>query len=191
MVSPWTSDEEASWLESFYQNRQPYYQEQSYETGSGYVVQETYGQGTVQGGQSSHFNGGNNNVNSINNRGSSQASHRIRCEVPGCPDREGFTRRGDLIRHIGSVHQGPRKYHCGCCMFAAKPYSTPRKDHLKQHIRKKHKKDGEVQWCSIDDCGVPSSIQLGFSSKRCLAEHGHGYHDGRSTPAYQAAMGKF
>ena len=116
-------------------------------------------------------------------------SNRFWCQAQGCTDNKGFSRKRDLNRHIDAFHQEFKRFHCGCCMNASGTFSSSRKDHIKQHIRKKHIKNSEVQWCDVNNCDA--SIQLGFSSRRCLAEHVHGYHYDNANPALLALQRKF
>ena len=187
MEWPWASNGEASSFRHFDQNLPPSYQPYSQVNRYGYTAQEMGGQVTAQG--NSKFNDDrvsdtNGDDNSVNESISSRGSDRFWCEVQGCTDDKGFTRKRDLGRHIEAIHQGFRRFHCGCCMNAGGTYSSSRKDHIKQHIRKKHKKSGVVQWCNVNDCDAV--VQLGFSSNRCLAEHVYGYHYGNSNPAILA-----
>ena len=191
MASPSSSTGGGSWIRSFDQNGQPVYNVYDECGRCIYTVPDIEAQGVLNLGAHQylyHQDNNNNNPMVNDNIPTASGTYRIWCDVEGCTNREGFTRTGDLRRHKEAVHQGVKQFHCGCCMNANTTYGSSRKDHIKQHIRKKHKKQGDVQWYQLNDCGT--IVQLGFSSKRCLAEHKHKYHYNISSPTYPALIGK-
>ena len=95
------------------------------------------------------------------------------CQVSGGP--QGFTKHSDLMRHLKSVHtQKGNHYLCGCCknQDSSQIYSSSRKDHIKQHLRKFHKmtepEPSHIE-CPVEGCEGHYILVFGFES--CLLTH--------------------
>jgi hypothetical protein len=57
------------------------------------------------------------------------------CESANCRYTKGFGSRGELKRHINSVHKQTNLF----CSVTGCSYSCPRKDNLQDHINRRHK----------------------------------------------------
>lgn len=74
-----------------------------------------------------------------------------KCVVAGCTHSNGFSSKGDLERHKRSIHKQPflhevatRSHYCpelSCPRSSSSSSNEPfvRKDHLREHIKRKHK----------------------------------------------------
>ncbi|KAL4893327.1 hypothetical protein BDV59DRAFT_193173 [Aspergillus ambiguus] len=66
-----------------------------------------------------------------------ESAHRppvFECKWQGCPSSTRFSSKGDLVRHIKSIHVAPDAYSCqNCGKFFG------RKDHLRDHQRRRHR----------------------------------------------------
>ena len=93
-----------------------------------------------------------------------------RCSVPGCTYNKGFKRPYDLKRHQLKHSSTPPRWSCGCCknIYPTEYYNTQRKDHLMQHMRKKHH-SANTYLCQI--CKADSGSEIYFSGKTCLDVH--------------------
>lgn len=104
-----------------------------------------------------------------------QGSENI-CNEPNCTNRTPFTRFSDLKRHQKNhSHEGP-EWHCGCCRNSGREnvYTTRRKDHMKQHLRKKHSATGDLTNRRL--CLCNDGIHLVFVSRPCLLLHKRDYY---------------
>lgn len=77
----------------------------------------------------------------------------FRCEVEGCIGEKGFGSRNDLERHMRSFHPTLGEsstlglklhYSCTLGLCKNKPKVWPRKDHFRQHLKRVHKLDVDV-----------------------------------------------
>ena len=99
---------------------------------------------------------------------------RWRCDFPSC--KRSYTRSSDLERHqIQHTGESP-KWHCGCCLESGErdPYKTHRKDHMVQHMRKRHM-SLTFERCEVAPCA--NGFHLIFSSEACLTVHRRNYHE--------------
>ena len=92
------------------------------------------------------------------------------CLVPGCNKNASFTRPSDLDRHQKTHSGAIPPFQCCCCqeLLERKPYMAHRKDHLAQHMRKKHM-SVEYWICESPECA--NGIELVCSSRECFLAH--------------------
>ena len=108
---------------------------------------------------------------------SATSSQGYPCEHPSCigSSPKVFGRKSDLTRHQLTHHETAIYYHCGCCrnVSASDSYKSKRKDHIVQHIQKKHSKHG-VTTQYLPKCELCRSY---FVSQNCLALHNSQEHN--------------
>ena len=100
---------------------------------------------------------------------------RYHCSHPGCES--SFTRASDLKRHARNhVPSDQHPFACGCCLNApgaGQGYSSERKDHVEQHLRKSHgikESSAQLYLCRGCPAGQYTTFILGLES--CVCKHG-------------------
>lgn len=85
-----------------------------------------------------------------------------RCQYPGCSHQRGFGSKGELTRHINSVHKRTKI----SCPVEGCSYACPRKDNLQDHIVRQHKDIVPEHSLALNTIrGSPSIGQDAFSSE--------------------------
>ena len=101
--------------------------------------------------------------------GVSRSDSGFHCDVSGCS--RSFTRQADMKRHKLNHSSESFRYRCGCCEFSqGSSYTCLRKDHMKQHMTKKHRSP------CFYTCKCEADSELDFSLKLCFLIHKRGAH---------------
>jgi hypothetical protein len=97
----------------------------------------------------------------------------LRCPFSGCSRTEPFGRKGDLDRHIASVHKRERRWKCPRrnCSFHIKGF--PRKDKLNEHLRTRG--HGALK-CEYRHCGKSAADFAPFLTEAELMSHFDDHH---------------
>jgi hypothetical protein len=97
----------------------------------------------------------------------------LRCAFSGCSRTEPFGRKGDLDRHIASVHKKERSWKCPRrnCIFHIKGF--PRKDKLNEHLRTRG--HGALK-CEYRHCGKFTADFTPFLTEAELTSHFDDHH---------------